>query len=179
MPRNLLSPSIFWTFSTPASALYEPCRQSSKPWNWIVYPLTPPAAFFWLTANWMPFWVAWPPTVHTGRSDPILMVPLDPAGPFELPHAKATSVAPMSTVSPLARTILSLSKSALLDPAFFPRIRGWGRRQDRCAPCKHGAPPLHCKRQRSLRPLPELESKRGSLGAGNLYPHAPAAEQAT
>src|SRR6266571_2566064 len=51
MPRNLLSPSIFWTFSTPASALYEPCRQSSKPWNAIVYPLTPPAAFFWLTAN--------------------------------------------------------------------------------------------------------------------------------
>jgi len=46
MPRNLLSPSIFWTFSTPASALYEPCRQSSKPWNWIEYPLTPPAAFF-------------------------------------------------------------------------------------------------------------------------------------
>src|SRR6266699_2109029 len=105
MPRNLLSPSIFWTFSTPASALYEPCRQSSKPWNWIEYPLTPPAAFFGLIANWMPLCTACPPTVHTGRSDPILMVPLDPAGPLELPHAKATSVAMVRTTSPLARTI--------------------------------------------------------------------------
>jgi len=58
MPRYLLSSSICRTLATPASALYAPCRQSSKPWNAIVYPLTPPAAFFWLTANWMPFCTA-------------------------------------------------------------------------------------------------------------------------
>src|ERR1700704_1524808 len=53
----------------------------------------------------MPFWVAWPPTVQTGRSDPILIVPLAVPVPPLPPQANATSAAEMRTVSPLARTI--------------------------------------------------------------------------
>src|SRR4029077_3102279 len=71
----------------------------------MVKPSTPPAAFFWSTANLTPFWVAWPPTVQTGRSDPILIVPLLPPVPPLPPQANATSAAEMRTVSPLARTI--------------------------------------------------------------------------
>src|SRR6266540_2206790 len=105
MPRKALSSSILRTLSTPASALYAPCRQSSKLWYWIVKPSTPPAVFFWSTANLTPFAVAWPPTVQTGRSEPILMVPLLPPPPPPPPQAKATRVAAVRTISPLARTI--------------------------------------------------------------------------
>src|SRR5260370_41449061 len=68
--------------------------------------LTPPAAFFWSTANLMPFAVDWPPVVHTGRSDPILMVPLDAVPPPPPPpHATATTAANVRITSPLPRTI--------------------------------------------------------------------------
>src|SRR5260370_20103884 len=53
----------------------------------------------------MPLAVDWPPVVHTGRSEPILMVPFDPVVPVPPPQAKATNVATMRTPSPLARTI--------------------------------------------------------------------------
>src|SRR5216683_181412 len=72
----------------------------------MVYPLTPPAAFFWSTANLMPFAVDWPPVVQTGRSEPILIVPLLPPPPPPLPpQATATTIATVRTTSPLARTI--------------------------------------------------------------------------
>src|SRR5229473_3307357 len=71
----------------------------------MVYPLIPPALFFWSMANLMPLAVDWPPTVQTGRSDPILMVPFDPVPPVVPPQAKATNAATMRTPSPLARTI--------------------------------------------------------------------------
>src|SRR4051794_20145748 len=103
MPMKALSSSILRTLSTPASALYAPWRQSSKPWNWIVKPST---VFFWSIANLTPFSVAFPPTVHVGRSEPILMVPLlVPPPPPPPPQAKATRVAAVRTMSPLARTI--------------------------------------------------------------------------
>src|SRR2546428_8852862 len=106
MPRYLLSSSILRTLSTPASALYAPWRQSSKLWYAIVNPSTPPAAFFWSIANLMPFAVDWPPIVQTGRSDPILIVPFEaPPPPPPPPQAKATNVAKVRTISPLARTI--------------------------------------------------------------------------
>src|SRR4029077_15370864 len=54
----------------------------------------------------MPLAVDWPPTVQTGRSDPILIVPFDPVlPPPPPPQAKATNAATMRTPSPLARTI--------------------------------------------------------------------------
>src|SRR6266852_6122057 len=53
----------------------------------------------------MPLAVDWPPVEHTGRSDPILMVPFDPVPPPPPPQAKATNAATMRTPSPLARTI--------------------------------------------------------------------------
>src|SRR6266536_2419712 len=81
MPMYALSSSILRTLSTPASALYAPCRQSSKLVYEIVKPSTPPAAFFWSTANLTPFEVDWPPTVQVGKSEPILSVPLPPAPP--------------------------------------------------------------------------------------------------
>src|SRR5713101_2632325 len=71
----------------------------------MVYPLTPPALFFWSMANLMPLAVDWPPTVQTGRSDPILIVPFDPVPPPPPPQANATNAATMRTPSPLARTI--------------------------------------------------------------------------
>src|SRR5216684_7841076 len=71
----------------------------------MVYPLIPPALFFWSMANLTPLAVDWPPTVQTGRSDPILIVPFDPVLPPPPPHANATNAATMRTPSPLARTI--------------------------------------------------------------------------
>src|SRR5712691_9091197 len=71
----------------------------------MVYPLTPPALFFWSMANLMPLAVFWPPTVQTGRSDPILMVPFEVVPPPPPPQAKATNAATMRTPSPLSRTI--------------------------------------------------------------------------
>src|SRR5215831_15600805 len=72
----------------------------------MVYPFTPPAAFFWSTANLTPLAVDWPPVVHTGRSEPILIVPLLPLPPpLLVPQATATSTAIERTISPLARTI--------------------------------------------------------------------------
>src|ERR1700687_2645587 len=68
-------------------------------------PLTPPAAFFWSTANLTPFAVDWPPVVHTGRSDPILIVPFDPVLPPPPPHANVTTAANVRITSPLPRTI--------------------------------------------------------------------------
>src|SRR5438046_1535090 len=105
MPRKAASSSILRTLSTPASALYAPWRQSSKPWNLIVKPSTPPAAFFWSTANLIPFCVARPPIVQDGGSEPILMVPVLVPPPPWPPQAKATRVAAVRTTSPLARTI--------------------------------------------------------------------------
>src|SRR5919204_3992618 len=114
MPRYLLSSSIWRTLATPASALYAPWRQSSKLWYAIWKPSTPPAAFFWSTANLTPLAVDWPPVVQTGRSEPILMVPLlPPVVGVVPPQANATSVATVRTTSPLARTI------------WFPLVRGW------------------------------------------------------
>src|SRR5690349_3643522 len=101
----------------------------------MVYPLTPPAVFFWSTANLMPFAVDWPPVVQTGRSEPILIVPLfpPPPPPVLAPQAKATIKAIERTTSPLARTIR------------FPLVL-IGR------PCAkpHLTPPITC------RPLPGL-----------------------
>src|SRR5438094_2089339 len=70
-------------------------------------PSTPPAAFFWSTANLTPLEVDWPPVVQTGKSEPILIVPLlpPPPPPVVPPQAKATIVATVRTTSPLARTI--------------------------------------------------------------------------
>src|SRR5260370_28856661 len=54
----------------------------------------------------MPFAVDWPPVVQTGRSEPILIVPLLPPPPPPLPpQATATTIATVRTTSPLARTI--------------------------------------------------------------------------
>src|SRR2546428_12583555 len=104
----------------------------------MVKPSTPPALFFWSMANLTPFAVAWPPIVHTGRSEPILMVPLlVPPPPPPPPQAKATRVAAVRTISPLARTI------------WFPLVLVG--RQMRNKP--HLTPPITC------RPLPN--SSRG------------------
>src|SRR5207302_850748 len=106
MPIKALSSSICRTLATPASALYEPWRQSSKLWYTILKPSTPPAAFFWSTANFTPLEVDWPPVVQTGKSEPILIVPLLPLVPGLLPpQANATISAIERTTSPLARTI--------------------------------------------------------------------------
>src|SRR2546426_11605079 len=112
----------------------------------MVKPSTPPALFFWSTANSMPFETAWPPIVHTGRSEPILMVPLlVPPPPPPPPQAKATSVAAVRTISPLARTI------------WFPLVLvGRAMRKP------HQTPPITC------RPLP-------NRGRGESAPAASAA----
>src|SRR4029077_4343149 len=67
--------------------------------------MAPPAAFFWSTANLTPFAVDWPPVVHTGRSDPILIVPFDPVLPPPPPQANVTTAANVRITSPLPRTI--------------------------------------------------------------------------
>src|SRR2546430_16228129 len=93
-------------------------------------PSTPPALFFWLTANLMPFETAWPPIVHTGRSEPILMVPLlVPPPPALPPQAKATRVAAVRTISPLARTI------------WFPLCAGWEGNAQTTPNASHHLPP--------------------------------------
>src|SRR5437773_2515826 len=72
----------------------------------MVAPSSPLVLFFWSTGNLTPFETAWQPIVHTGRSEPILMVPLlVPPPPPPPPQAKATRVAAVRTISPLARTI--------------------------------------------------------------------------
>src|SRR5947207_5823642 len=126
MPRNLLSSSICRTLATPASALYAPCRQSSKLWYVMVKPSTVP--FCWI-ANLTPFAVAWPPMVHTGRSEPILMVPLLVPPPVLPPQAKATRVAAVRTISPLARTI------------WFPLCAGWEGNAQTTPNASHHLPP--------------------------------------
>src|SRR5437879_12895184 len=94
----------------------------------MVKPSTPPALFFWSMANLTPFAVAWPPIVHTGRSEPILMVPLlVPPPPPPPPQAKATRVAAVRTISPLARTI------------WFPLVL-----VGRALRKAHQAPPITC-----------------------------------
>src|SRR5256885_12908044 len=112
----------------------------------MVYPSTPPAAFFWSTANLTPFDVDCPPVVQTGKSEPILIVPLVVPPPLvPLPQAKATSVAAVRTISPLARTI------------WFPLVLvGRAMRKP------HQAPPITC------RPLP-------NRGRGESAPAASAA----
>src|SRR5260370_39327562 len=70
----------------------------------MVYPLIPPALFFWSMANLMPLAVDWPPAVQTGRADPILIVPFDP-GPPPPPQANAPNAATLRAPSPLARTL--------------------------------------------------------------------------
>src|SRR2546429_3096610 len=72
----------------------------------MVSPSTPPAAFFWSPATLTPCGVACPPVVQPGKWEPILIVPLVVPPPLvPLPQAKATSVAAVRTISPLARTI--------------------------------------------------------------------------
>src|SRR6266704_2827495 len=110
----------------------------------MVKPSTVP--FCWI-ANLTPFAVAWPPMVHTGRSEPILIVPLlvPPPPPPPPPQAKATSVAAVRTISPLARTI------------WFPLVLvGRAMRKP------HQTPPITC------RPLP-------NRGRGESAPAASAA----
>src|SRR5256885_16270952 len=123
----------------------------------MVKPSTPPALFFWLMANLTPFETAWPPTVHTGRSDPILMVPLlVPPPPPPPPQAKATRVAAVRTISPLARTI------------WFPLVLvGRARRKP------------HTNASHHLPPSSQLESGRecaggecGHMGWPNCYSEA-------
>src|SRR5437667_12602523 len=123
----------------------------------MVKPSTPPALFFWSTANLTPFETAWPPIVHTGRSEPILMVPLlVPPPPPPPPQAKATRVAAVRTISPLARTI------------WFPLVLvGRAMRKP------HQTPPITC------RPLPNSKSGRecaggecGHMGWPNYYSEA-------
>src|SRR6266571_9154340 len=85
----------------------------------------------------MPFAVDWPPVVQTGRSEPILIVPLFPPPPPVLPpQATATKIATVRTTSPLARTI------------WFPLVLV-GRPMRK----PHRTPPITC------RPLPN--SRRG------------------
>src|SRR5437016_6549363 len=138
MPMKALSSSICRTLATPASALYEPWRQSSKLWYAMLKPSTPPAAFFWSTANFTPLEVDWPPVVQTGKSEPILIVPLlpPPPPPPVFPQATATMIATVRTTSPLARTI------------WFPLVL-----VGRPAQLPHRTPPITC------RPLPN--SSRG------------------
>src|SRR6058998_2894858 len=77
----------------------------------MVKPSTPPALFFWSTANLMPLAVDWPPVVHTGRSEPILMVPLlAPPPPPPPPQAKTTLVATVRTTSPLPPTLVLVGR---------------------------------------------------------------------
>src|SRR4029077_5463394 len=94
--------------------------------------------------NLTPFAVDWPPVVQTGRSEPILIVPLLPPPPPELPpQANATIKAIERTTSPLARTIGSplcwlgghaqnhtgrLPSLAALFPACGARVRRRGVR---------------------------------------------------
>src|SRR5436309_2795935 len=108
----------------------------------MVKPSTPPALFFWSTANLMPLAVDWPPVVHTGRSEPILIVPLlAPPPPPPPPQAKATIVATVRTTSPLARTI------------WFPLVL-----VGRHSATPHLTPPITC------RPLPNSKSGRECAG---------------
>src|SRR5947207_1918123 len=96
----------------------------------MVKPSTPRALFFWLMANLTLFETAWPPTVHTGRSEPILMVPLlVPPPPPPPPQAKATRVAAVRTISPLARTI------------WFPLCAGWEGNAQTTPNASHHLPP--------------------------------------
>src|SRR2546428_13722538 len=92
----------------------------------MVKPSTPPAVSCGSTQNLMRFETAWPRIVHTGRSEPILMVPLlVPPPPPPPPQAKATRVAAVRTISPLARTIwfpLVLVGRAMRKPHQTPRL---------------------------------------------------------
>src|SRR6266550_1376663 len=153
MPRNLLSSSICRTLATPASALYAPCRQSSKLWYVMVKPSTVP--FCWI-ANLTPFAVAWPPMVHTGRSEPILMVPLLVPPPVLPPQAKATRVAAVRTISPLARTI------------WFPLCAGWEGNAQTTPNASHHLPPS--SQPRSGRECAGGEC--GHMGWPNCYSEA-------
>src|SRR5213592_3639113 len=105
-------------------------------------PSTPPEAFFWSTANLTPLEVDCPPVVQTGKSEPILMVPLlPPPPPVVPPQAKATIVATVRTTSPLARTI------------WFPLVL-----VGRHSATPHLTPPITC------RPLPNSKSGRECAG---------------
>src|ERR1700687_5350410 len=93
-------------------------------------PLTPPAAFFWSTANLTPFAVDWPPVVHTGRSEPILCGPSAPVRPPPPPHANVTTAANVRITSPLPRTIwfsLCLLEAVADAPSHSPPSSQLGR----------------------------------------------------
>src|SRR5256885_14936302 len=123
----------------------------------MVKPSTPPALFFWSMENLTPLETACPPTVHTGRSEPILMVPLlvPPPRPPP-PQAKATRVAAVRTISPLARTI------------WFPLCAGWEGNAQTTPNASHHLPPS--SQPRSGRECAGGEC--GHMGWPNCYSEA-------
>src|SRR5258706_2526629 len=113
----------------------------------------------------------------TGRSLAIQISPFDPPVVVELPHAKATTVARMRTVSPLARTIwfplVFLGGEFLLDASItrrpLPNPKGRGESAPATSAASLGVAELLLRVELSTRGAPQVKSS----GNGPQYGRAP------